>query len=469
MGAETVPMRSPLLVRLLRAAQSWRKAELNRHVIAAILSVGLATAFLKLVTAGREVAVAYRFGTGDALDAFIVAFLPASFVIGVQVAAFSAALMPTFIRIRDREGPLAARRLAENALLVTCPLLIGMSLLLLVLGGPIIRLVAGGFTPEKQALTLHLYQLLLPVILLQGLIKFYGTLLNAGRRFWVAASAPAATPLLTILLLALGWADVGWLVAGVIGGAAIELVLVVLLAWRMGLLVLPRWHGFDPATRTIVRQYVPVMLGALAGSTAPIVNQGMAAMLDPGSVAALSYGLKLITLVLAFVAQPLSTAVLPFFAELAAAGAYEQLRRAFRTWLGLVVVLSTPLAVALCLLSAPIVQLIFERGAFTAADTSLVARIQALYALQIPFYLAGVLGSRVLNAMGLNQVTGLIGVMNCATNIVFSYLLMQWLGLPGIALSTTLVYLCSCIAILLVVHGRLERPYRAAVVPAGAV
>ena len=52
------------------------------------------------MTVGRELAVAYQFGTGDALDAFIIAFLPASFAIDVQIAAFSAALMPTFIRVR---------------------------------------------------------------------------------------------------------------------------------------------------------------------------------------------------------------------------------------------------------------------------------------------------------------------------------------------------------------------------------
>jgi putative peptidoglycan lipid II flippase len=454
--------------RLLRRAAGWQRAAVNRRVMAAVLTVGAATLALKLVVAGRELAVAYRFGTSDALDAFIIAFLAPSFAINVQIAAFSAALMPTFIRVQGQEGEAAARRLAESTLLAACVMLVATSFLLLLFDEPLLRLLTSGFSPEKQALTLRLFHLLLPVILAQGLVKFYGTLINARRRFGLVAAVPLATPVLTVLLLlAAGRADAELLVAGVVGGALIELGLLLPLCRRLGLLVLPRWHGLEPATRKVVGQYLPTMLGALTGGTALMIDQGMAAMLGSGSVATLSYGGKVIALVLAFSARPLSTAILPYLAELAAARDGQQLKRTFHGWLCLTVLLAIPLAAALFLFSEPIVRLLFERGAFTAEDTMLVARIQALYALQIPFYLAGVLGARVLNALSLNQVTAVIGVLNCTTNIVFDYVLMQWLGLPGIALATSCVYLCSCLVILAVVHHRLGQMCRATPVVPG--
>ena len=121
---------------------------------------------------------------------------------------------------------------------------------------------------------------------------------------------------------------------------------------------------------------------------------------------------------------------------------------------------SLPVVAVLWLLSEPIVRLMFERGAFTAEDTALVALIQGLYALQIPFYLAGALGSRVLNALSLNRVTAVIGMLNCITNLIFDYVFMIWLGLPGIALATSAVYFCSSLVILFVVQRRLAHMCR---------
>ena len=447
--------------RLIQSFGSWRKAEINRNILGALLTVGVATFALKLTAIGRELAVAYQFGTGDALDAFIIAFLPASFAINIQIAAFSAALMPTFIRIRREEGAAPARRIAESTLLAATVMLVATSAVLLALDERLIGLLTAGFSPEKRALTIGLFHLLLPVIVIQGLVKFYGTLLNAQRRFGLVAAVPMATPLLTVLLLlGIGQPDPELLVAGVVGGAVIELALLLPLAHRLDLLVLPRWHGLEPATRKIMAQYFPIMLGALTGGTAMMVDQGMAAMLDPGSVATLSYGGKLIALLLAFSARPLSAALLPFLAELAAASDGRRLRQTFQSWLLLTVTASLPIVAVLWLLSEPIVRLLFERGAFTAEDTALVATIQQLYALQIPFYLAGVLGSRVLNALSLNRVTAMIGVLNLSTNIVFDYVFMLWLGLPGIALATAAVYFCSSLVIIAVVHRRLAHMCR---------
>lgn len=441
----------------LRSLGRWRGSDVNRRILSALVTVGLATLGLKLAALGRELAVAYRFGTGDALDAFIIAFLPASFAINVQIAAFSAALMPTFIRIGRGEGHAAARRVAESALLGALVMLAGTSLLLLVLDEWLLGLLTGGFAPEKRALTIDLFHLVLPVILLQGLVKFYGTLINARHRFGLVAAVPMATPLLTMaLLVAIGRPDPSLLVCGVVAGAALELALLLPMARRLDLLVLPRWHGLDAATRRVMTQYCPIMVGALTGGSALMIDQGMAAMLDPGSVATLSYGGKLIALLLAFTARPLSAAMLPFLADLAATNDAVRLRQTFYGWLALLVAASLPIVALLWLFSTSIVRLMFERGAFTAEDTALVAAIQALYALQIPFYLAGALGSRVLNALSLNQVTAAIGLLNCVANIVFDYLFMQWLGLPGIALATSAVYLCSSGVILAVVGRHLS-------------
>lgn len=439
-------------------AIGWWQSQVNRRILMALLTVTAVTLILHLTVALREITIAYHFGTGDSIDAFIVAFIVPSFAINIQIAAITAALMPVFVRIRDRNGEMAARRLAENALLAVCLMLIVTTAILAFAGAPIVRLIGSGFDAEKQALTLRLLQLLLPVILLQGVIRCLASFINAGRRFAVVAAAPMATPLLTIaLLLTVPQAGVDLLVAGVVGGSVIELVILAIQAHRLAVPILPRWHGFDPPTRMVMGQYLPTMLAALTGGASMMVDQSMAAMLAPGSVASLNYGGKLIAAILTLTAGPLSAAILPYLSQLAAERDVTRLRQSLTGWIGLAVALALPVSAIMYVFSEPVIRLVFERGAFTGEDTVMVARIQACYALQIPFYLAGVLGARLLNAMSLNQVTALIGIMNLVTNIVFNLLFIRWFGLPGIALSTAAVYACSSIVVLWVARSCLNR------------
>ena len=61
----------------------------------------------------------------------------------------------------------------------------------------------------------------------------------------------------------------------------------------------------------------------------------------------------------------------------------------------------------------------------------------------------------------------MIGVLNLSTNIVFDYVFMLWLGLPGIALATAAVYLCSSLVIIAVVQRRLAHMCRAGPIAVG--
>ena len=83
--------------------------------------------------------------------------------------------------------------------------------------------------------------------------------------------------------------------------------------------------------------------------------------------------------------------------------------------------------------------------------------MQALYFLQLPFYLVGILGVRLLSALGHNRTLLAISAVNVVTNLAGDWLLMKWLGLPGIALSTSLVYAGSAALIWWAVKTKLPR------------
>src|SRR5919199_382001 len=85
------------------------KPSVNRRIFRAAFVIGALTFGVKLVSLVKETTVAASFGTGDALDAFLIAFLLPTFVIYVLGASLNAALIPTYIEVRDRQGPEAAQ------------------------------------------------------------------------------------------------------------------------------------------------------------------------------------------------------------------------------------------------------------------------------------------------------------------------------------------------------------------------
>jgi putative peptidoglycan lipid II flippase len=91
-----------------------------------------------------------------------------------------------------------------------------------------------------------------------------------------------------------------------------------------------------------------------------------------------------------------------------------------------------------------IVSLLFERGAFLRADVVLVGKVQALYSLQIPFYLLGILFVRLISALQKNIVLMWGAAISLPLDVILNFIFMRKIGVAGIALSTSLVYMVSC-------------------------
>ena len=91
----------------------------------------------------------------------------------------------------------------------------------------LIPLLASGFDPDTLALTVRLFRLLIPTILLIGVSRLWAGALNAHGRFLIVALAPIFSPLLSLLsvLFLRGPLGITALAYGFVGGAGAEVVL----------------------------------------------------------------------------------------------------------------------------------------------------------------------------------------------------------------------------------------------------
>jgi putative peptidoglycan lipid II flippase len=427
----------------------WRKKtnnSINGQIFGAAAIIGLLTGLVKLVSVGKELVVAWKFGTGDELDAFLIAMVVPAFVISVVAGSFQSALIPVYIKVKEQQGFKAAQQLVLNTFILALLFLTVIAIITAISAPWYLPLLASGFTAEKLVLTERLVWAIAPVIVLFGIINFWGGVLNAGERFALAAFSPATSPISTVILLLVfpGW-GIFALVGGLICGGIVEIAILGMGLRRQKLKLLPKWSGFDDNLREVQRQYLPVVTGAFLMCSANIVDQSMAAMLPAGSVSALGYANRVIALPLTLITLALGTAVIPYFSKTIAQKNWQQVERTFRLYLKLIFATTIPLTIAFIIASKLIVQLLFERGSFTVEDTAIVYPIQICFALQIPFYIAAIFVVRLINSLGINYFLAWGSAINLIFNIIGNYVFMNWWGVKGIALSTSLVYLVSFI------------------------
>jgi putative peptidoglycan lipid II flippase len=436
----------------------------NRRILGAAITIGALTIVTKLAALGKDAAVAYSFGTSDAMDAFLIGMLLPAFAINVVASSLNAAFMPVLIECRERAGASAAARLFESILFASL-LLLAVASAALVVAAPLVMPHLGvRFTPEKVALTRHIFLRLLPIVILSGLTTVYTGVLNAGERFVLGALAPAAVPLITLLAVAAFGRSAGIdaLAWGTVIGYAANAAIVARAASLAGFGVLPRWHGWTPELRRVGGQYLPVAAGSSLMSSTGIVDQAMASMLPAGSVAALGYGNKTVSMLTALGTAALGTAVLPHFSRMAARADWATLRHSVKLWTRIVIAVSVPVTLLLIAGSTAIVRAVFEWGAFTSHDTVDVSLVQAMYLLQLPFYALGILFVRTLTSLQQNHVLFWGNVISFPLNLILNLVFMRSMGAAGIALSTSVVYAASCAYLGLMLHrslnGRATKP-----------
>jgi putative peptidoglycan lipid II flippase len=421
-----------------------RPDSINRKIFRAAAIVGILTVLGRIAAMSKELVVAHAFGRSDALEAFLIAYMVPLFLVNPMMSALGSALLPVLLEKQHRESEEAAERLLSSVVVAT---LIGLTLVTVTVGlcAPLyLHLLAHNFSNAKLLLTQKLLYLLLPWIVFSGLATLLSCIMNARERFALPALVPLATPLVTILFIVVARSQGAYaLAAGTTIGGLLETVLLFWILSAHNIRLSFRWNGFDPTMRTVLSQYAPMLAGAFLLASNLVIDQSFAATLSAGSVAALSYGSKISNALLLIAGTALSAATLPYFSKMAAQSDWVGCRHTLKRYTTLITLVAVPATLLLIGSSKPIIRLLFQRGAFTPADTHVVNIVQICCCLQIPFQCLCLLFARFISAVKRNDLLLYAAVVNVVVNVVMDLVLMRIWGVAGIAASTAVMSACS--------------------------
>ena len=412
-----------------------------------------ATTAVKLVAAVKEIAVAHRFGVGDDLDAYLIAYLFSTFIIVIFSLSFASAIIPTYVHVKEKKGHHESCELFRSITSWSLIFVGAIFLLLLIFKPIIIPVLGSGFDHSKMAKTMSMATMLLPILLFWGMSVVWGAVLNAHKKFVVVALTPAIISLSLILSIIWGVEKYGIhaMAAGTLVGHFIELMVIMYYIRKEGLPIGLRFDRPSESVRKIGQQCLPLLISALMSTGMGIVDQAMAGMLKSGSVSALNYGYRLVGILFSF-SSSLWVVALPHFSNLAYEGNFSKLKGSLYRYCRFALLVTIPSAVLLILISTPIVNIVLERGAFGSNDTILVSRIQRFYLLQLPFFVTSVIIMRFLSSINMNNILMWGGGLGFFLNVILNLLFIRFFGVSGIALSTSVVSVTTFIFLLFVLQ-----------------
>lgn len=397
-----------------------------------VMALFVASRALGLV---REMAISHRFGTGGEIDAYLAAFrLPDILFQIVAGGALASAFIPTFADYLTRDDQAGAWRLASAVINLVSIVTAALSVLAAWLAPWLVSaLIAPGFDPVRQALTVELMRWMLLTPTIFGASGIVMGILNAKQHFLLPALAPVVynVGIIAGALLLGSQMGVRGLAMGVVGGAVGHLLVQVPGLVRHGRKYTPVLGVRDPGVREVGRLMLPRMAGLAAVQLNFLVNTILASSLVPGSLAALNYAWLLMLLPQGVFAQSVATAAFPTFAAQAARHERDEMRRTLAATLRAVLYLTLPAGAGLMILSRPVVQIVFERGAFDQTSTQMVSSVLALYVLGLPAHAVVEIVVRAFYAMHDTRTPVAVGVAAMALNVLLSVALIAAFGAAG--------------------------------------
>lgn len=411
-------------------------------------TVGGATASSRVLGFIRDMFIAAALGTGPVAEAFFVAQrLPNLFRRLFAEGAFASAFVPLFAKTHESDGAAEARRFAEESLAVLAAALVVFTIIAELAMVWLTFALAPGFVvePEKFDLAVLLSRIAFPYLFLISIVSLFSGALNGIGRFAAAAFSPSLLNVVLIAALVFIWyeGEIGTVRAGVLLTSAITIggIIQVAFLWiachRAGLKFAPRLPRLTADVKRLTRLAGPsVIAGGITQIN--IVVGTIIASLQAGAVSWLYYADRLYQLPLGIVGIAVGIVLLPDLARALRAGRLDVAHHTQNRSIEFAAALTLPATIALLVIPAPIIAVLFERGAFTAADTAATAPALAAYAAGLPAFVAIKVLQPGFFAREDTRTPMIYGGISMVVNVVAAFGLFLLFGHVGIAAATSI-------------------------------
>jgi len=412
----------------------------------------IATAASRVAGLAREVVAAGYYGISGPMSAFTIAFQVPNLIRALFAdAALQPAFVPVFTELLGRKAYKDAFRLASTMLLLVTMVLGAITALFVLLAPVIMPLFAPGFEGEILDLTVSLSQVLFPILVLLGVSGIVVGILNSYDRFGAFAISPLFWNLTIILVLVVleplfeGRDRIYAYAIGILVGTLIQLLIP---AWDLRHTPFRFSFNFDwrhPGVRRVLLLMLPVTISLGLINFNLLINSFFGSLVSDQAPAAIDKAFRIYQLPQGIFSVAIATVLFPTLARFASAGAIDDLRSTMANGMRQILFVLVPAAAAILVLSDPMIRLIYQRGAFDAHETEVVATALFWFAFSLPTNGLFLLLTRTFFSLQKPWIPTWISAANLVLT-AGAALALYHLGVGGIVASTGIATAASVVA-----------------------
>jgi putative peptidoglycan lipid II flippase len=430
----------------------------SRKVVEAASFIMICMVISRILGYVRDVIIYAQFGQNRITDAYNAAFSIPDFLYQLLVGgALSSAFIPVFSSFIATDKEDDAWEVASVTFNIIMILMAGGIGLGVVFAPQLINILVPGFDAETTRLTIFLTRILFIQVIFMALSGISMGILNSYKHF----TAPAVGS----VLYNLGTIVVGYLLSpyigitaftvGVIVGAILNFLYQLPALLKIGMRY--RWtlNWSHPGVRNLFGLILPVLIGLSITELNLFVNQNLASQLNPGIVAALRSGQRLMQLPIGVFAIAIAIAVFPTLTEYAAKNELSSFKVAMSEGVRNVIFITLPASSGLIALAIPLIRFIYEQGKFTPDATKATAVALFYYSLGIFAYSAIHVLSRAFYALKDTMTPVFVGSLAMIINILLSIILIKPMEHGGLALAYSIAGIVNMLVLFYVLRRKI--------------
>jgi putative peptidoglycan lipid II flippase len=412
--------------------------------------IARSTAFFSIATAAsriaglvREIVAASYYGISGPMSAFTIAFQVPNLVRSLFAdAALQPAFVPVFTEQLEEGNYREAFRLASTLLLIVT-MVLGAITALFVLAAPVVMpIFAPGFKGEILDLTVTLSQVLFPILILLGMSGIVVGILNSYDRFGAFAIAPLFWNLTIIAVLVFveplfhGHNRIYAYAIGILAGTLVQLLIPVFDLRNTPFKFNWSFEWRHPGVRRVLLLMLPVTISLGLINFNLLINSIFGSLVSDEAPAAIDKAFRIYQLPQGIFSVAIATVLFPTLARYANRGAIDDLRATLANGMRQILFVLLPAAAAVLALSEPMIRLVYQRGAFDPAETTLVATALFWFAFSLPTNGLYLLQTRTFFSLQRPwMATGLAG-MDLVVSTLAAWVLYKPFGTGGIVAGT---------------------------------
>ncbi len=405
----------------------------------AVVVVIALTVLSKVLGFVREMIVAAYYGAGAVTDAYLTATLVIMLILNITGGrSLGTVFIPVYYEVCAKGAGKRAERFTGTVLTLAFTISLLTAVLCFIFAPLLVGAIVPGLPFQTRELAVCFTRLLvagIPLLAISGLLS---SLLNVHNNFSVQAAQgiPLNMAVMGFIFFS-GAGVVTGLVAGTLAGYLAQVLVTLQALKKRQVRIFTRVDYREPGLTRVGRLLLPVMAGGVVTQLNPVINRILASRLPEGTISALSYADRIIQMPLGVLVTAIIVVSYPAMSRAFTRERSADMIEMVNSWSGVMLFVIAPIALALAFLNYPIVQVIFERGAFSSEATGATAGALLFYSLGLPFVAWGRFLARVFYTHHDTWTPMFIGMAVAVINIIFCLVLVKSMGHCGLALAST--------------------------------